>query len=56
MCGVVFDPDRDLPLIDVHHDQPGHRGGNDDPVNLKAVHRWCHYAHHMRSGYRAAEA
>jgi len=56
MCGVQFDPDQDARLIDVHHARPRHSGGGDDPGNLMAVHRWCHHGHHMRSGYRAAEA
>lgn len=56
MCGVPFDADRDLHFIDVHHDRPRQSGGSDQPGNLMAVHRWCHHGHHVRSGYRAAEA
>lgn len=56
MCGVPFDADRDLHFIDVHHDRPRQSGGSNQPGNLMAVHRWCHHGHHMRSGYRAAEA
>lgn len=56
ICGIQFDPDLDMLLIDTHHDQPRHLGGSDHPGNLMAVHRWCHHAHHMRTGYRAAEA
>jgi RNA-directed DNA polymerase len=56
MCGVWFDPDEDIPLIDEHHDIPRHRGGTDQLDNLQLVHRWCHHAHHARIGYRAAEA
>jgi RNA-directed DNA polymerase len=56
MCGVEFDPDEDIPLIDEHHTMPRCHGGTDQPDNLQLVHRWCHHAHHTRIGYRAAEA
>jgi len=56
MCGVGFDPDEDIPLIDEHHAIPRCRGGTDQLDNLQLVHRWCHHAHHARIGYRAAEA
>ena len=56
MCGVGFDPDEDIPLIDEHHAKPRCCGGTDQPDNLQLVHRWCHHAHHARIGYRAAEA
>jgi RNA-directed DNA polymerase len=56
LCGVWFDPDEDITLIDEHHDTPRHRGGTDQLDNLQLVHRWCHHAHHARTGYRAAEA
>jgi RNA-directed DNA polymerase len=56
MCGVGFDPDEDLPLIDEHHAIPRCHGGTDQLNNLQLVHRWCHHAHHARTGYRAAEA
>ena len=56
MCGVQFDPDQDQHFIDVHHDRPRHSGGSNQPGNSMAVHRWCHHGHHMRNGYRAAEA
>jgi RNA-directed DNA polymerase len=56
LCHVCFDPDEDLPLIDAHHDTPRHLGGSDEIDNLQLVHRWCHHGHHMRIGYRAAEA
>ena len=56
LCGAWFDPDEDIPLIDEHHDTPRHRGGTDQLDNLQLVHRWCHHAHHARTGYRAAEA
>jgi RNA-directed DNA polymerase len=56
MCGVGFDPDEDFPLIDEHHAMPRCHGGTDQLDNLQLVHRWCHHAHHMRIGYRAAEA
>jgi RNA-directed DNA polymerase len=56
LCGIQFDPEQDIRFIDEHHDQPRHAGGTDHPDNLVAVHRWCHHAHHMRSGYRAAVA
>jgi RNA-directed DNA polymerase len=56
MCGVGFDPDEDLPVIDAHHTTPRRHGGTDQLDNLQLVHRWCHHAHHARTGYRAAEA
>jgi RNA-directed DNA polymerase len=56
MCGVRFDPDEDLSLIDAHHTTPRCHGGTDQLDNLQLVHRWCHHAHHTRIGYRAAEA
>jgi RNA-directed DNA polymerase len=56
MCGVGFDPDEDLSLIDAHHTTPRCHGGTDQRDNLQLVHRWCHHAHHTRIGYRAAEA
>jgi RNA-directed DNA polymerase len=56
MCGVGFDPDEDIPLIDEHHIMPRCHGGTDQMNNLQLVHRWCHHAHHTRIGYRAAEA
>jgi RNA-directed DNA polymerase len=56
MCGVWFDPDEDIALIDEHHATPRCHGGTDQPDNLRLVHRWCHHAHHARIGYRAAEA
>jgi RNA-directed DNA polymerase len=56
MCGVWFDPDEDIPLIDEHHAVPRCHGGTDQLDNLQLVHRWCHHAHHARIGYRAAEA
>jgi RNA-directed DNA polymerase len=56
LCGIQFDPEQDIHFTDRHHDQPRHAGGTDHPDNLIAVHRWCHHAHHMRSGYRAAVA
>jgi RNA-directed DNA polymerase len=56
MCGVGFDPDEDIPLIDEHHDTPRHCGGSDRMDNLQLVHRWCHHGHHARIGCQAAEA
>jgi len=56
LCGVWFDPDEDISLIDEHHHMPRHQGGSDQLDNLQLVHRWCHHAHHARIGYRAAEA
>lgn len=56
MCGVRFDHDEDTRFIDMHHDRSRRSGGSDQPDNLMAVHRWCHHGHHMRNGYRAAEA
>src|SRR4051794_20717897 len=56
MCGVWFDPDEDIPLIDEHHDTPRHCGGSDRMDNLQLVHRRCHHGHHARIGCQAAEA
>jgi hypothetical protein len=56
MCGVRFDPDEDIALIDEHHIRPRCSGGTDQLDNLQLVHRWCHHAHHARIGYPAAEA
>jgi RNA-directed DNA polymerase len=56
ICGVRFDPDEDIALIDEHHIMPRCSGGTDQLDNLQLVHRWCHHAHHARIGYRAAEA
>jgi RNA-directed DNA polymerase len=56
MCGVGFDPDEDLSLIDAHHITPRCHNGTDQLDNLQLVHRWCHHAHHTRTVYRAAEA
>jgi RNA-directed DNA polymerase len=56
MCGVGFDPDEDVPLIDEHHATPRGRGGSDQMDNLQLVHRWCHHAHHARIGCQAVEA
>jgi RNA-directed DNA polymerase len=56
MCGVGFDPDEDLSLIDAHHITPRCHDGTDQLDNLQLVHRWCHHAHHTRTVYRAAEA
>jgi RNA-directed DNA polymerase len=56
LCGVWFNPDEDIPLIDEHHHMPRHQGGSDKLDNLQLVHRWCHHAHHTRIGYRTAEA
>jgi RNA-directed DNA polymerase len=56
MCGVGFDPDEDLSLLDAHHTTPRCHGGADQVENLQLVHRWCHHAHHTRIGYQAAAA
>jgi RNA-directed DNA polymerase len=56
MCGVWFDPDQDISLMEAHHDTPRHRGGTDRTDNLRLVHRWCHKAHHARTVRQAAEA
>jgi RNA-directed DNA polymerase len=56
LCGVWFDPDEDIPLIDEHHATPRCHGGTDQLDNLRLVHRWCHHAHHARIGCQAAEA
>ena len=50
MCGVWFDPDEDIPLIDEHHNMPRHCGGSDRMDNLQLAHRWCHHGHHARIG------
>jgi len=56
ICGMGFDPDEDISLIDAHHTTPRCQGGTDQLNNLQLVHRWCHHAYHARVGYRAAEA
>ena len=56
ICKVPFNPDQDRDHIDMHHVVPRRIGGSDEPDNLEAVHRWCHQNHHMRNGYRVAEA
>ncbi|WP_404295606.1 HNH endonuclease (plasmid) [Microvirga sp. RSM25] len=55
-CGVPFDPDENINMMDVHHAQPRHTGGGDETGNLRLLHRWCHRQHHQQVGYRAAEA
>jgi RNA-directed DNA polymerase len=55
-CGVPFDPDEDINMMDVHHAQPRHTGGGNETENLRLLHRWCHQRHHQQVGYRAAEA
>jgi RNA-directed DNA polymerase len=55
-CGVPFDPDEDIGLMDEHHAKPRHQGGGNETGNLRLLHRWCHHRHHQRVGYKAAEA
>src|SRR3954447_4448250 len=55
-CGVPFDPDEDMDMMDEHHTHPRHRGGEDKTENLRLLHRWCHHKHHQQVGYKAAEA
>lgn len=55
-CGVPFDPDEDIDIMDEHHAKPRHKGGGDERGNLRLLHRWCHHRHHQRVGYYAAEA
>src|SRR4051794_5796838 len=55
-CGVPFDPDEDMDMMDEHHTHPRHRGGGDKTENLRLLHRWCHHKHHQQVGYKAAEA
>jgi RNA-directed DNA polymerase len=55
-CGVPFDPDDDVAMMDVHHVMPRHRGGGDEMGNLRLLHRWCHHQHHQQVGYTTAEA
>jgi RNA-directed DNA polymerase len=55
-CGVPFDPDADLGMMDKHHTKPRHKGGGNETGNLRLLHRWCHHKHHQRVGYKAAEA
>jgi RNA-directed DNA polymerase len=55
-CGVPFDPDEDIDIIDEHHAKPRHKGGGNETRNLRLLHRWCHHRHHQRVGYCAAEA
>jgi RNA-directed DNA polymerase len=55
-CGVPFDPDEDVDMMDGHHVKPRHRGGGDDTGNLHLLHWWCHHRHHQQVGYKTAEA
>ena len=55
-CGVPFDPDEDVGMMDGHHVKPRHKGGGDDTGNLRLLHRWCHHRHHQQVGYKTAEA
>jgi RNA-directed DNA polymerase len=55
-CGVPFDPDEDIGLMDEHHAKPRHQSGGNGTGNLRLLHRWCHHRHHQRVGYKAAEA
>ena len=55
-CGVPFDPDEDIGLMDEHHAKPRHQGGGNETGSLRLLHRWCHHRHHQRAGYEAAEA
>ena len=43
-------------LIDDHHLTPKHQGGSNELENRVLVHRWCHHAHHQRSGHRISKA
>ena len=51
-----FNPDEDHPSSTNTTTIPRCHGGTDRLDNLRLVHRWCHHAHHVRVGYRAAEA
>jgi RNA-directed DNA polymerase len=55
-CGVPFDPDEDVGMMDGHHVKPRHKGGGDETGNLRLLHRWCHHRHHQQVGYKTAEA
>ena len=55
-CGVPFDPDEDIDIMDEHHAKPRRKGGGNETRNLRLLHRWCHHRHHQRVGYYAAEA
>ena len=55
-CGVPFDPDEDIGIMDEHHAKPRHKGGGNETGNLRLLHRWCHHRHHQRVGYYVAEA
>jgi len=55
-CGVPFDPDEDVDMMDEHHTHPRRWGGGDKTENLRLLHRWCHHQHHQQVGYKAAEA
>jgi len=54
-CGLCLVPmgTRDM---DDHHIVPREAGGSNTLENRMLVHRWCHHAHHQRSGYRAQKA
>ena len=43
-------------LMDTHHINPRHVGGEHSTGNRILVHRWCHHGHHQRHGYKVAEA
>lgn len=53
LCGVAFWPGDP---IDEHHRVFRCAGGGEETGNRMLVHRWCHHAHHQRTGYQAAEA
>lgn len=53
LCHVAFWPGD---LIDDHHIVRKHEGGSNDLANRMLAHRWCHHAHHQRTGYQAVEA
>ena len=55
-CGVPFDPDEDVGMMDKHHAKPRHKGGGNETGNLRLLHRWCHHKHHQQVGYKEAEA
>jgi len=55
-CGVPFNPDEGIDMMDEHHTHPRQRGGKDKTENLRLLHRWCHHKHHQQVGYKEAKA
>ena len=52
ICRQIVDPDANLQMIDNHHKIPRNDGGDNKLENRILVHRWCHHAHHQKTGYK----